>query len=128
MQAVAKVETIVRAALQPTKVNLAIGNVVPHLHWHVVIAQVRGRPPFPTAHLGSASTRSACPALAGLAQPLARGRPGNSTGTDGFRGLRPLIIGSTGRLHHIGQGSRLLLEAFSGGRRFFNQCRVCCVI
>ncbi len=37
MQAVAKVETIVRAALQPTKVNLAtLGNVVPHLHWHVI--------------------------------------------------------------------------------------------
>lgn len=37
MQTVAKVETVVRAALQPTKVNLAtLGNVVPHLHWHVI--------------------------------------------------------------------------------------------
>jgi diadenosine tetraphosphate (Ap4A) HIT family hydrolase len=37
MQAVAKVETVVRQCLQPTKVNLAsLGNVVPHLHWHVV--------------------------------------------------------------------------------------------
>ncbi len=37
MQAVAKVETEVRRCLQPTKVNLAsLGNVVPHLHWHVV--------------------------------------------------------------------------------------------
>ncbi len=37
MQAVAKVETLLRHALQPTKVNLAsLGNVVPHLHWHVV--------------------------------------------------------------------------------------------
>jgi diadenosine tetraphosphate (Ap4A) HIT family hydrolase len=37
MQAVAKVETVVRHALQPTKVNLAsLGNVVPHLHWHVI--------------------------------------------------------------------------------------------
>jgi diadenosine tetraphosphate (Ap4A) HIT family hydrolase len=37
MQAVAKVETVVRRCLQPTKVNLAsLGNVVPHLHWHVV--------------------------------------------------------------------------------------------
>ena len=37
MQAVAKVETVLRQQLQPTKVNLAsLGNVVPHLHWHVI--------------------------------------------------------------------------------------------
>jgi diadenosine tetraphosphate (Ap4A) HIT family hydrolase len=37
MQTVAKVETLVRQHLQPTKVNLAsLGNVVPHLHWHVI--------------------------------------------------------------------------------------------
>lgn len=37
MQAVAKVETVLREALSPTKVNLAsLGNVVPHLHWHVI--------------------------------------------------------------------------------------------
>jgi diadenosine tetraphosphate (Ap4A) HIT family hydrolase len=37
MQTVAKVETVLRRALQPTKVNLAsLGNLVPHLHWHVV--------------------------------------------------------------------------------------------
>ncbi|HYR25657.1 MAG TPA: HIT family protein [Aquabacterium sp.] len=37
MQAVAKVETVLREVLQPTKVNLAsLGNVVPHLHWHVI--------------------------------------------------------------------------------------------
>ncbi|MEN9904446.1 MAG: hypothetical protein RLZZ555_1011 [Pseudomonadota bacterium] len=37
MQAVAKVETVMRAVLQPTKVNLAaLGNMVPHLHWHVI--------------------------------------------------------------------------------------------
>ena len=37
MQAVAKVETVLRQVLQPTKVNLAsLGNVVPHLHWHVI--------------------------------------------------------------------------------------------
>jgi len=37
MQTVAKVETVLREALQPTKVNLAsLGNVVPHLHWHVI--------------------------------------------------------------------------------------------
>jgi len=37
MQVVAKVETVLRQALQPTKMNLAsLGNVVPHLHWHVI--------------------------------------------------------------------------------------------
>ena len=37
MQAVAKVETVLREALSPTKINLAsLGNVVPHLHWHVI--------------------------------------------------------------------------------------------
>jgi diadenosine tetraphosphate (Ap4A) HIT family hydrolase len=37
MEVVAAVETAVRLHLQPTKVNLAsLGNVVPHLHWHVV--------------------------------------------------------------------------------------------
>ncbi len=37
MQTVAKVETVLRQALRPTKINLAsLGNVVPHLHWHVI--------------------------------------------------------------------------------------------
>ncbi len=37
MRAVTLVERAVREHLQPTKVNLAaLGNVVPHLHWHVV--------------------------------------------------------------------------------------------
>lgn len=37
MHAVAAIETVLRSELQPTKVNLAtFGNVVPHLHWHVL--------------------------------------------------------------------------------------------
>lgn len=37
MQAVCKVEAVVRRELEPGKINLAsLGNVVPHLHWHVV--------------------------------------------------------------------------------------------
>jgi diadenosine tetraphosphate (Ap4A) HIT family hydrolase len=37
MHAVVTVEQILRSALQPAKINLAaLGNVVPHLHWHVV--------------------------------------------------------------------------------------------
>lgn len=37
MQAVVLVEQTLRDQLQPTKINLAaLGNAVPHLHWHVV--------------------------------------------------------------------------------------------
>ena len=37
MNAVMAVEQVLRSELQPTKINLAaLGNMVPHLHWHVV--------------------------------------------------------------------------------------------
>ncbi|HEY3048337.1 MAG TPA: HIT family protein [Polaromonas sp.] len=37
MHAVVTVEQILRTQLQPHKINLAaLGNVVPHLHWHVI--------------------------------------------------------------------------------------------
>ena len=37
MEAVTRIEQVLRERLQPTKINLAtLGNVVPHLHWHVV--------------------------------------------------------------------------------------------
>ena len=37
MAAVVQVETLIRRHLSPTKVNLAsLGNVVPHVHWHVI--------------------------------------------------------------------------------------------
>ena len=37
MEAVVQVEEALRAHLRPLKVNLAaFGNVVPHLHWHIV--------------------------------------------------------------------------------------------
>lgn len=37
MAVVALVEQVLREQLQPTKVNLAaLGNQVPHLHWHVI--------------------------------------------------------------------------------------------
>ncbi len=37
MDAVVAVEQALRAELRPTKINLAaLGNLVPHLHWHVV--------------------------------------------------------------------------------------------
>ncbi len=37
IEAVTCVERALRQSLQPTKINLAtLGNVVPHLHWHVI--------------------------------------------------------------------------------------------
>ncbi|MBV8033879.1 HIT family protein [Roseateles sp.] len=37
MDAVTEIERQLRALLTPTKVNIAsLGNVVPHLHWHVI--------------------------------------------------------------------------------------------
>lgn len=37
MEIVFAVEAALREALQPTKINLAsLGNVVPHLHWHII--------------------------------------------------------------------------------------------
>ena len=37
MEAVALVEQVLRQQLQPHKINLAaLGNVVPHLHWHII--------------------------------------------------------------------------------------------
>jgi len=37
MDVVARVEQALRQHLQPTKINLAaLGNMVPHLHWHVI--------------------------------------------------------------------------------------------
>jgi len=37
MRAVSAVERVLRRRLQPSKINLAaLGNVVPHLHWHIV--------------------------------------------------------------------------------------------
>ncbi len=37
MDAVAQVERVLRSHLRPAKINLAaLGNAVPHLHWHIV--------------------------------------------------------------------------------------------
>ncbi len=48
MEAVACVEAALREHLAPVKVNLAaLGNMVPHLHWHV-IARFEGDSHFPS--------------------------------------------------------------------------------
>lgn len=37
MEAVVRIEQVLRQRLAPRKINLAsLGNVVPHLHWHVI--------------------------------------------------------------------------------------------
>lgn len=47
LDVVLTIETVMRAVLQPDKINLAsLGNQVPHLHWHV-IPRWRGDPSFP---------------------------------------------------------------------------------
>ena len=83
MQAVAKVETVLREQLKPTKVNLAsLGNVVPHLHWHVIARfdwDVRWPSPVwapPQQQLaGSAAARLALP-LTALDEHMARALQG----------------------------------------------------
>ena len=61
MDAVVVVESALREFLQPTKINLAaLGNVVPHLHWHV-IARFEGDSHFP-APVWAAAARGRVPA------------------------------------------------------------------
>jgi diadenosine tetraphosphate (Ap4A) HIT family hydrolase len=70
MQAVAKVETVLREHLQPSKINLAaLGNMVPHLHWHV-IARFEWDARWP-APVWAPLARSVPDAAARLALPLA---------------------------------------------------------
>jgi len=71
MAAVLAVEQVLRQALRPTKVNLAaLGNMVPHLHWHV-IARFDWDSHFPQPVWGERQ-RTVEPAAAGrLALPLA---------------------------------------------------------
>jgi len=70
MGAVSAVERTLREALAPTKVNLAsLGNVVPHLHWHV-IARFEWDSRFP-APVWADAKRAVPDAEARLALPLA---------------------------------------------------------
>lgn len=70
MQVVAKTETVLRESLAPTKINLAsLGNVVPHLHWHV-IARFDWDSHFPQPVWGVAQRTVEPPAAARLAMPL----------------------------------------------------------
>lgn len=69
MGAVETVETVLRECLRPTKVNLAsLGNVVPHLHWHV-IARFTWDARWP-APVWAPQQREVVDAAAQLAMPL----------------------------------------------------------
>ena len=62
MDAVVQVEQALRQHVQPTKINLAaLGNMVPHLHWHVV-ARFGWDSHFP-APLWAAAVRERLPAM-----------------------------------------------------------------
>ena len=91
MAAVAEVELLLREHLRPDKVNLAaLGNAVPHLHWHVVArfgwdshfpASVWAPAQRPVAPADLARVEQLLPALDDrLAARLAAG-PGNCTGS-----------------------------------------------
>ncbi|WP_149136737.1 HIT family protein [Cupriavidus campinensis] len=64
MRLVARVERTVREVMTPDKVNLAaLGNMVPHLHWHI-IPRYRWDTHFPEA-IWAAPQRAAEPARIG---------------------------------------------------------------
>jgi diadenosine tetraphosphate (Ap4A) HIT family hydrolase len=59
MRIVFAVEDALRALISPHKINLAsLGNVVPHLHWHV-IPRFESDSHFPNPVWGEAKRRSA---------------------------------------------------------------------
>lgn len=71
MRAVSAIERVLLSALRPTKINLAtLGNMVPHLHWHV-IARFDWDSHFPNPIWGAALRELAEPAQARLAFGLA---------------------------------------------------------
>lgn len=73
MNAVVAVEQVLRSELRPAKINLAaLGNMVPHLHWHVVArfdwdshfpAPVWGAPQRPVDDARVAAVASRCMAI-----------------------------------------------------------------
>lgn len=73
MQVVFAVEEAVREALRPEKINLAsLGNVTPHLHWHV-IPRRSGDRHFPAPVWAEPKRAGSPPAPAGWFQSLSAG-------------------------------------------------------
>jgi diadenosine tetraphosphate (Ap4A) HIT family hydrolase len=72
MDAVTEIERRLRSLLAPTKVNLAsLGNVVPHLHWHV-IARFDWDSHFPAPVWAASQRELGTEAAARLPLPLQR--------------------------------------------------------
>ena len=72
MQVVTAVEQVLREVLAPTKINLAtLGNVVPHLHWHV-IARFDWDTHFPSPVWAEAQRPSDVDRLSAVTQLLPR--------------------------------------------------------
>ena len=70
METVALVERVLRDQLHPTKINLAaLGNMVPHLHWHV-IARFDWDSHFPAPVWAAAQRPAAAAALAAVQAQL----------------------------------------------------------
>lgn len=70
MDAVAAVESVLREALSPRKINLAaLGNMVPHLHWHV-IARFDWDSHFPQPIWGAAQRSGDAARLAAVREAL----------------------------------------------------------
>ena len=67
MEAVARVEQVLRSQLRPTKINLAaLGNQVAHLHWHI-IARFDWDSHFPAPVWAAAERQAPTDALVALA-------------------------------------------------------------
>ena len=72
MNAVWKTELVVREVMRPDKINLAsLGNVVPHLHWHV-IPRFLHDPHFPNPIWGETCREGSQRADASLGDSLRR--------------------------------------------------------
>ncbi len=72
MDAVTEIERVLRSLLAPTKINIAsLGNVVPHLHWHV-IARFDWDGHFPAPVWAAAQRELTTEAAARLQLPLQR--------------------------------------------------------
>ena len=70
LDAVARIEVVLRQRLKPAKINLAsLGNMVAHLHWHV-LARFDWDSHFPQAIWGEAQRRVEPPAIERLGPSL----------------------------------------------------------
>jgi len=73
MAIVFAVEAAIRDALQPDKINLAsLGNVTPHLHWHIIPRYKHDRH-FPQPIWGTEQRRGASSPLSGWLERLTEG-------------------------------------------------------